>query len=129
MRKAIRRPSWTEVLLLVLLGVVLTVLFTRGGGNTAYAGGGAAGGIIALAGHAEKADLLYVVDTKRQRVCVYRWFNPGLRLVAARAFDYDLELLDTAGDRRIEGGKGATRNYVKTEVERFRRARELKPLK
>ncbi len=128
---SVRRPTWTETLLLVLLGVVLTALVVRGGpsGGKAYAGGGGAtGGIIAIAGNGEKADILYVVDTGKQRICVYRWLNPGLRLVAARGYDFDMEILDSSGDRTIEG-RGATRGYVKAQVEAARRAKELKPRK
>jgi hypothetical protein len=128
---SMRRPTWTETLLLVLLGIVLALLLVRGDLSVtqeAYAGGGAAAGIIAVAGNAEKADLFYVVDTAKQRICVYRWSNPGLRLVAVRAYDFDMEILDSSGDRTIEG-RGATRGYVKSQVEAHRRAKELKPLK
>jgi len=127
----VRRPTWTETLLLVLLGIVLTALLVRGDlsvTSEARAGGGAASGIIAVAGNADKADLLYLVDTAKQRVCVYRWSNPGLRLIAVRAYDFDLEILDSSGDRTIEG-RGATRGYVKSQVEAARRAKELKPIK
>ena len=126
-----RRPTWTETLLLVLLGIVLALLLVRGDlqmTQEAHAGGGAAAGIIAVAGNAEKADLFYVVDTAKQRICVYRWSNPGLRLVAVRAYDFDMEILDSSGDRTIEG-RGATRGYVKSQVEAARRSKELKPLK
>ena len=58
----------------------------------------------------------------------YRWMNPGLRLVSARAYDYDLEIQDTAADKNIEF-KGATRGYVKAYVEAARRAGEAKPVK
>ncbi len=125
-----RRPTWTEALLLVLLGIVITLLLIRGDGighREALAGGGGAAGIIAIAGNGEKADLFYVVDTARQRICVYRWSNPGLRLVAARAYDFDMEVQDSSGDKIIEG-RGATRHYVKAQVEALRRKKELKPL-
>jgi hypothetical protein len=127
----VRRPTWTEALLLVLLGGVLGSLLVRSGSAgsaEALAGGGAAGGVIAVAGYGERSDLFYVVDTARQRICVYRWMNPGLRLVSARAYDYDLEIQDTAADKNIEF-KGATRGYVKAYVEAARRAGEAKPVK
>jgi hypothetical protein len=127
-----RRPTWTETLLLVLLGVVLTALVVRGDGvlsSEAHAGGGAAGSFIAIAGNGDKSDMFYVVDTDKKRICVYRFNNPGLRLVAVRAFDFDLEILDSTGDRTIEG-RGATRGYVKAQVEHARRAsKELTPPK
>ncbi|MHC4914618.1 MAG: hypothetical protein ACYTGB_03920 [Planctomycetota bacterium] len=126
-----RRPTWTEALLLVLLGIaVAALILTRGDGighREALAGGGGAAGIIAIAGNGERADLFYVVDTARQRICVYRWSNPGLRLVAARAYDFDMEVQDSSGDKTIEG-RGATRHYVKAQVEAQRRKKELKPL-
>ncbi len=121
---SVRRPTWTETLLLVLLGIVLTALVTRGGpgGGKAYAGGGSAGRVIAMTGNGDRADLLYLVDTGKQRICVYRWM-PGLRLVSARGYDFDMEILDSFGDRTIEG-RGATRGYVKAQVEAQRRLRE-----
>ncbi len=128
---SMRRPTRTETLLLVLLGIVIALLLVRGDLSVtreAYAGGGAAAGVIAVAGYGDNADLFYVVDTARQRICVYRWSNPGLRLVAARAYDFDVEIQDSSADRTIEG-KGATRGYVKSQVEAHRRAMELKPLK
>jgi hypothetical protein len=128
---SVRRPTWTEALLLVVLGAVIGALLIRAdgvGSGSALAAGGQAGGIIAFAGEGDKSDILYVVDTAKQRICVYRWVNPGIRLVAARAFDYDLELLDSAGDKNIEQ-KGATRGYVKAQVEAARRAVEARPPK
>ncbi len=127
----VRRPTWTETLLLVLLGIVLTALLVRGDVSLteeAHAGGGATAGMIAVAGNADRSDMFYLVDTAKQRVCVYRWSNPGLRLVAVRAYDFDLEILDSSGDRTIEG-RGATRGYVKSQVEASRRAKELRPIK
>jgi hypothetical protein len=127
---ALRRPTWTEAVLLVLLGVVLGALLATSispGSGEALAGGGGAGGVVAIAGNGDKSDFFYLVDTTKQVVCVYRWSNPGLRLVCARAYDYDLELLDTAEDKIIEG-RGATRGYVKAQVEALRRAKVPKPL-
>jgi hypothetical protein len=124
--------------LLALLGVVVTVLVARGDGRAqdvrppaaGAAAAGAAhvcppGGVMAFPGTGEQSGLLYVVDTGRQRICVYRWMNPGIRLVAARAYDFDMEILDSAEDKVIEG-RGATRGYVKAQVEAARRDRELK---
>jgi hypothetical protein len=130
---ALRRPTWTEAVLLALLGAVLGALAVTGvgpGGGEALAGAvGAApaGRVLAVAGNGDRSDFFYLVDTARQVVCVYRWSNPGLRLVSARSYDYDLELLDTAEDKIIES-RGATRGYVKAQVELQRRARLPKPL-
>ena len=128
----VRRPTWTEALLLAVLGAVLGGLVVRAGwASSAEAladAGVAAGGVIAVTGQGDKADLLYLVDTGKQRICVYRWVNPGIRLVSARAYDYDLEVVDSSGDKNIEV-KGATRGYVKAQVEAARRAVEARPPK
>ena len=121
-----RRPTWTETALLVMVAVMLTWLLTQGEesmGMPALASGGAAGSLIAATGQDKHSDIFYLVDTTKQRVLVYRWNNPGLRLVSARAYDYDLEVLDSYGDKQIEG-VGASRGYVKKQVEDHRRAQE-----
>jgi hypothetical protein len=131
----LRRPTWLETLLLIALAVALTAILVRQGGPvaTAYAGGG--GGTNAfLAVTAQdvgnqRAELLYLIDTTKQRLCLYRWDGTHLGLVSARAFDYDLEVLDSSGDKAIESNVGATRGYVKTQVEAFRRQKELGPPK
>ena len=124
-----RRPTWIEALLLVVLAVALTALFVRGG--TAYAGGGGGtNSMLALVAEdvggsrAERAELLYLIDTAKQRVCVYRWTGNRLGLVSAREYAYDLELLETTGDKTVETLEGAPRGYVKAQVEAFRRMKE-----
>jgi hypothetical protein len=131
----LRRPTWLETLLLLALAVALTALLVRGGGPVpaAYAGGGGGvNGIVVLAGQNlgnGRAELLYLVDTSKQRICIYNWDGTHLGLVAARAFDYDLEVLDSSGDKSIENGTGATRGYIKAQVESFRKQKELPPPK
>jgi hypothetical protein len=131
----LRRPTWLETLLLMALVVALTVILMRDGGPipAAYAaGGGGTNGIVALTvqniGNG-RAELLCLVDTSKQRICFYNWDGTHLGLVAARAFDYDLEVLDSSGDKTIESAAGATRGYVKAQVESFRKQRELQPPK
>ena len=126
-----RRPTWLEALLLVALAVALTAVLVRDGGvmPAAHAGGGGGtNGLVALtvqnAGNG-RAELVYLIDTAKQRICVYNWDGAHLGLVAARAFDYDLEILDSSGDRTIESAAGATRGYVKAQVEQYRKQREL----
>jgi hypothetical protein len=117
------------MLLVVLFGLVLVGLLVRGDlsmSRRALAAGKAPPRVLAVAGTGDRSDLLYLVDTSRQRICVYRWSNPGLRLVAARAYDFDLEILDSSADRTIEG-RGATRGYVKAQVEAVRRKQLVRP--
>jgi hypothetical protein len=129
----LRRPTWLETLLLVALAAALTALLVRDGSavRTAFAGGGGGtNSVIALTvqnvGNG-RAELLYLIDTNKQRICVYNWDGTHLGLVAARAFDYDLEVLDSSGDKTIESVAGATRGYIKAQVESFRKQRELGP--
>jgi len=131
----LRRPTWLEALLLVALAVALTALVVRDGGlgRSAYAsGGGGTNGFIAVTSQDvgnQRAEMLYLIDTNRQRLCIYRWEGLRLGLVCARAFDYDLEWLDSSGDKTVESNAGATRGYVKAAVEAFRRQKELPPPK
>ncbi|HOX05248.1 MAG TPA: hypothetical protein PK280_02510 [Planctomycetota bacterium] len=130
-----RRPTWLETLLLIALAVAMTALLVRDGGPVREAlagGGGGANGVVALTAQnvgTGRAELLYIVDTAKQRICVYSWNGTRLGLVAARAFDYDLEVLDSSGDKTIESAEGAARGYVKAQVESFRRQKELQPPK
>jgi hypothetical protein len=122
-----RRPTWAETVLLVVLTVVVTTAVCHGtfDSREALASSSGTNNIIAVAGQGDKADLFYVVDTAKRKICLYRWSNPGLRLIAARCYDFDAEIMDSAGDKMIEG-RGATRGYVKSEVEAQRR-RNLGP--
>jgi hypothetical protein len=125
-----RRPTWIEALLLVVLAVVLTALFTRGGGPAYAGGGGGINSVLAMVAEdvggtrGERAELLYLIDTTKQRLCVYRWTGSRLGLVAAREYAFDMELTETTGDKAVESFEGATRGYVKAQVEAFRRAKE-----
>lgn len=122
-----KRPAWFEG---VLLGAVLTlgVLYVleradSRGGTARAEGGGAANNVIALTGTGQESDKLYLVDTARQRILVYKTTGDRLRLVGARGFEYDIEIVDTSGDRNIENSNGATYQYVKAQVEDARRRR------
>jgi len=125
-----RRPTWIEALLLVVLAVALTALFVRGGGPAYAGGGGGTNSVLALvaedvgAARTERAELLYLIDTAKQRVCLYRWTGNRLGLVSARDYSFDMELLESTGDKTIESMEGAPRGYVKAQVEAFRRLRE-----
>jgi hypothetical protein len=128
-----RRPTWTETLLLVGLAAALAALAFRGDNplaGAAYAGGGGGtNSIIAFASQntgQNRAELLYLIDTSKQRICIYHWNGDRLGLVTARAYDFDLEVADSSIDKaNIENGTGATRGYVKAQVEAWRKAKEL----
>lgn len=125
-----KRPTWLEAGLLAALAATLAVLLCRQPAGVARAGGGGGvNGVIAICGDADSKGIanLFLFDTNKQRLCVYRWDGTRLGLVSARAYDYDLEVLDSAGDRNIENGVGATRGYIKAQVEQARRAREMQP--
>jgi hypothetical protein len=133
----LRRPTWLETLLLVALAVALTAVLVRDGGAVpaAYAGGGGganANGVIALTAQnvgGARAELLYLIDTSRHSICVYNWDGTHLGLVAARAYDYDLEVWDSSGDKVVESPAGAARGYIKALVESQRKQKELQPPK
>jgi PHD/YefM family antitoxin component YafN of YafNO toxin-antitoxin module len=126
-----RRPTWIEALLLVILAVVLTALFVRGGGQAYAGGGGGTNSVLALVAEdvggtrAERAELLYLIDTAKQRVCIYRWTGSRLGLVSAREYAFDMELLETTGDKSVETFEGASRGYVKAQVESYARRRRM----
>ena len=130
-----RRPTWLETVLLMALAVALTALLVRGDGGlaarSAYAaGGGGANGVVAftVTGWGQnQSELLCLIDTAKQRLCLYKWDGNHIGLVAARAYDYDLEILDSTGDKVIGSGSGASRGYIKSQVEQARRAQAIQP--
>lgn len=116
-----KRPAWLDGL---LLGAVLTlgVLYLAPRAGTARAeGGGAANNIIAITGVDGEADKLFLVDTARQRILVYRNVGDKLRLVSVRGYEYDVEIVDSEDDRMISSSQGGTYKYVKAQVEEARR--------
>ena len=84
--------------------------------QSAQAGGGiaAAPNYLALTS-VGGSDKIYLIDTTRKVVCIYRIETSALRLTAARKFDNDERIFDasikmaTTG-KSVEGGDGATRD-------------------
>jgi len=120
-----KRPTWFEG---ILLGAVLTLgalyVLDRAGsrdGTARAEGGGAANNVVVLTGTDQEADKLYLVDTALKRILVYKSVGDKLRLVGARGYEYDVEIVDSSGDRNIENSNGATYGYVKSQVEEARR--------
>ena len=84
-------------------GVVLAVVGALGGLSGprpeappvyAQSGPGYASHFVAVTGHGvtDQHDLLYVLDTQAERLCVYDFASGALQLVAARNVRYDLQL-------------------------------------
>jgi hypothetical protein len=96
--------------IVVLLTVIATCLLIEVGLGTSPAtaqvtsvGGG---DVLVVGGQITKDSYgLYLVDTKRQALCVYQWL-PGtrkLRLMAARNFNYDVQLDQYNADKPTPG--------------------------
>jgi len=111
---ATAQSRWGERLRTVLVGgIVLMIGLTLwkapwGGGDryvmkSAYgASVGAAPGVLAitLPDSADRAtnNKIYIVDTTKMVICVYAFRNEKIRLVSAREFSHDMDIMD-ASDR------------------------------
>jgi len=95
-------------LIVVLLSVIATCLLLEIGFGTSSAtaqvtsvGGG---DTLVVGGQITKDSYgLYLVDTKRQALCIYQWL-PGtrkLRLMAARTYKFDVQLDEYNADKPL----------------------------
>jgi hypothetical protein len=114
---------WLENLVLaVLVGVLAWAWWTMPEKQAMAAGGGwDTHGVIAAV--TNPAQRLVVIDTNPsvQTICVYRTSGVGeFRLVCARSYRYDLEVLDSA-DTDIERSNGKTFFEVKRSYEASQR--------
>jgi len=80
--------------------------------KSAHADIAAAPDFIALTAAADQNSKFYLVDTTKQVICVYQLVGEKIRLVAARDFSQDTDIVDTSsavgGQPSPEGGNGAT---------------------
>jgi hypothetical protein len=96
-----------------------------GGGAGTFAMGGANQTAIALSAPAGGDSVVYYFDTHQQRLLVYQYQvrgdKSGLKLLAARHFDYDLKLEDY--------GTSPTRTELKAAYDAFAKAGGEPPAK
>ena len=110
--------QWVIVVILSVIATCL-VLELGFGASSATAQVTSVGGrdMLVVGGQITKDSYgLYLVDTKRQSLCVYQWL-PGtrkLRLMAARTFKFDVQLDEYNADK-------PTPSEVKRLVEQNRR--------
>jgi hypothetical protein len=94
-----------------------------GGGGTA--GGGESG---AAGGGGGAASRFYIIDTAKNVICVYTITGEKVRLINARKYDYDTDILDAsldvAGIRSFEGGNGLSRVEAKAYAEGLKKLME-----
>jgi hypothetical protein len=80
--------------------------------RSAHADIAAAPDFIALSVAADQNSKFYLIDTTKQVICVYQLVGEKIRLVAARDFAQDTDIVDTSGavggQPSPEGGNGAT---------------------
>ena len=110
--------QWILVIVLTVIATCL-VMELGYGASSATAQVTSVGGddMLVVGGQITKDSYgLYLVDTKRQALCIYQWL-PGsrkLRLMAARNFKYDVQLDEYNADK-------PTPSEVKRLVEQNRR--------
>ena len=97
------RTQWTINALLAVILALLIGFYLHTSGSSAYAAGGGweTNGIMALTASPEENLILLNTDpndkTSGQNIMLYKTQGAGkLRLIGARSFKYDLELIDTA---------------------------------
>jgi hypothetical protein len=123
------RTTWVingllAAILVLLAGHYLNVL-----SPPAYAAGGGweTDGVIATS--VLDAERLVLIDTKNKTICVYKTTGNMFRLVGARSYEYDIEVIDSAPPRKgqaailpIEHGNGVTwmemYNIYKTHIQK-----------
>ena len=125
-----RQPSWFTAALLAVIAVLLTLLVVRqppypavieaaGVGNS-----GQAGSMIAVIGGSDRDHRLYLIDTEKKRICVYRNLGDRFRVVGMRTYRWDMEFDDSSLLRDIETGKGATATRIKALFNKLRTNRQ-----
>ncbi|MCP4377161.1 MAG: hypothetical protein GY794_13420 [bacterium] len=116
--------QWVIVVVLSVIATCLVLEMGYGASNATaqVTSVGSGDGVMVVGGQITKDSYgLYLVDTKRQSLCVYQWL-PGsrkLRLLAARTFRYDVQLDE------YNAGKPTPRD-VKRLVEQNKRLGDVK---
>jgi hypothetical protein len=120
------QPRMVQWVIVVVLSVIATCLVLELGYGasdaTAQVTSVGADNMLVVGGQITKDSYgLYLVDTKRQSLCVYQWL-PGtrkLRLMASRTFKYDVQLDEYNADK-------PTPRDVKRLVEQNKRLGDVK---
>jgi hypothetical protein len=113
-------PSWAErlslaarYLIVAALAMILSLLLFGAKNDHALASSpvGAVPSMISFTAKVGTDSKFYVTDTARKIICVYSLSGDKLRLVSARKYDIDQQILDSSlpVGITIEGGNGATR--------------------
>jgi hypothetical protein len=109
MRVTSRTPT-VQWIIVVLLSVIATCLLMElgFGASAATAQVTSVGGsdMLVVGGQITKDSYgLYLVDTKKQALCVFQWLpsKRKLRLMAARNFEYDVQLDSFNADKPTPG--------------------------
>jgi hypothetical protein len=110
--------QWVIVVLLSVIATCLLIEVGVGASSaTAQVTSVGGGDTLVVGGQITKDSYgLYLVDTKRQALCVYQWL-PGtrkLRLMASRTFKFDVQLDEYNADK-------PTPSEVKSLVEQNKR--------
>jgi hypothetical protein len=101
------------------------IAISLGGGG----GGGSAGGETSTtAGGGSATNRFFIIDTAKNVICVYTMTGEKIRLVNARKYDADTDIvdasLDVAGIRSFEGGNGLSRVEAKAYSEGLKKLME-----
>jgi len=123
------RPSWFQTALMVVVAVLTTLLLVRpspypsviqAADVSGQSTSGRSGNIIALVGNSTSDHRLYLIDTEKKRICVYRNIGDRFRVVAMRTYRYDMEFDDSSLFSDIETGRGATASRIKALINRMK---------
>jgi hypothetical protein len=108
-------------------GVIALTLGGSGGGSTGEAGTGGGGG------GGGTANRFFIIDTAKNVICVYTMTGEKIRLVNARKYDTDTDILDASldvgGIRSFEGGNGLSRVEAKAYAEGLKKLMEASQAK
>lgn len=115
---------WLENLFLaVLLGMLSWLWWTTPEQRAVAAGGGwETNGIMAAVSNPAQRLIIVNTNPNVQSICVYR--NTGLgtfRLVGARSYKYDVEMIDTSRSTWSNKGAGRTYSQIRLEYEAYLR--------
>ncbi len=125
-----RAARWTRFALLAGIAIILGVIVTTPRNEyplqmsrAQAAGIAAAPGYLMTSLNATTADRFFLVDTNKQVICVYQVSGDQLRLIAARKFDIDSDILDGSFPMKgvkLEGGNGLSREEAKSYLDEFK---------
>jgi hypothetical protein len=106
-------------------GLLVISIGGGGGGMAGLGGGGDSGSASGGGGGGGGSTRFYIIDSAKKVICVYNMTGDKIRLVNARQYDCDTDILDASIDvpvaggtmKAFEGGNGLSRVEAKAYSE------------